>query len=203
MKLAWFLELASVGVLSVLSATLGGCVVESDPPPPPVSTAGGTPVGPGTGNSTGPSKTPMLVDVDPNVTMTATPGDGVGVFNEYVTGGHWHVWWTCDTNKTSQPCNFDVKISAKSGSVSAARSDQFATSDTLNNGAGSLEAVTNTTSNVEGVYFDTPPGDVITLEASIGGVESGQFLFFVQKGEVNGGFTGTLTDPLMLEGASP
>jgi hypothetical protein len=47
-----------------------------------------------------PSATPLLVDVDPNQTLSAAPGQGAGVFIEYKTGGHWHVWWTCDTALT-------------------------------------------------------------------------------------------------------
>jgi hypothetical protein len=66
-----------------------------------------------------------------------------------------------------------------------------------------MEATATTSLGVEGLYFDTAPGAIITLTASIGGMASGQFLFFVQKGQVNGGYTGTLTDPLMLEGATP
>ncbi len=31
----------------------------------------------------------------------------------------------------------------------------------------------------------------------------GSFLFFVQDGVVNGNYTGTITDPLMLEGKTP
>jgi hypothetical protein len=146
---------------------------------------------------------PILVKVDPNVTMTAIPGEGVGVFNEYKTGGHWHVWWTCDTTRTAQSCAFDVKVSPASGELTNVTSETFASTDTLASTGSSLEAQTTTSSTAEGVYFDAPPGVPITLDAAVGGLLDGSFLFFVQDGQVNGGFTGQLTDPLMLEGAAP
>ena len=44
---------------------------------------------------------------------------------------------------------------------------------------------------------------VITLNAELSGMEAGQYLFFVQDGQINGNYAGTLTDPLMLEPSSP
>jgi hypothetical protein len=44
---------------------------------------------------------------------------------------------------------------------------------------------------------------VITVEASVGGVKDGSFLFFVQDGKVNGGYAGKLTNPLQLQGKTP
>ena len=56
---------------------------------------------------------------------------------------------------------------------------------------------------MHGIRFDTNPGAVITVDAAIGGFKDGAFLFFVQDGKVNGGFTGKLTNPLQLQGNSP
>ena len=215
--------LTPLAPLALLASLAVACVAESTPPPPPeVYSGGGQP--PTTTASTAPTQgpegkplylvepdrrrvlgilLPILVKVDPNVTMTATGGQGVGVFNEYKTGGHWHVWWTCDTSRTNQPCAFDVKVTPQSGELSNVRSDQFVSTDTLTDGAVSLEAVTTTGTNTEGIFFDAVAGVPITLEASGGGLKDGSFLFFVQDGQVNGGYTGQLTDPLMLEGATP
>jgi hypothetical protein len=151
----------------------------------------------------------MLVDVDPNRTMTATPGDGVGVFTEYQSGGHWHVWWTCDTNKTSLSCNFDVSVSVTQGTI-ANVAGEVGRGDTLAQASSTeLRALTTTTTEVSGITFDTAMPDgptslpVITLDAKMDGVEDPTFLFFVQDGQVNGSFAGSLTDPLMLEPSAP
>jgi hypothetical protein len=197
--LPFFRISAFVGLVALAVA----CSAQSD--------GSGAVVGPSAGYAGTPGGTlggtpnkPLLVVVDTNVVMTATPGDGVGVFTEYKTGGHWHIWWTCDTNKTTQSCAFDVKVTPSSGAIANARSDQFGTTDSLTaTTAAPLEAVTTTSTTAEGVYFDTAAGIAVTLDASVGGLEDGSFLFFVQDGEVNGGYTGVLTDPLMLKGSSP
>jgi hypothetical protein len=163
--------------------------------PPPSGTSGG---------SSSPSTNPILADVDTGRTMNAQPGDGVGVFTEYNAGGHWHVWWTCDTNKTGATCPMDVTISVASGAISNPSVDESPTVGALNASTPSqIEIRTTTSTSTDGVHFDTVPGAVITLGASIGGAYDGSFFFFVQGGKVNGGFTGTLTDPIKLEGSAP
>ena len=137
--------------------------------------------------------------------MNAAPGEGVGVFVEYASGGHWHVWWTCDTNVNPQgalTCDFTVRVTVTAGQI--ALKDSTAPSGTVHSvSAQELDASTVTGNEVHAVTFDTDPGAVVTLDAAIGGQHDGRYFFFVQNGQVNGGFTGTLTDPLMLEGTKP
>jgi hypothetical protein len=203
------LSLLSVG--ASLLALVSGCVVENDPSPsrqqgstvsPAPTATGSTGGSTGTGGTggTGGSVAPMLVDVDTNQTMSATPGDGVGVFVEYKAGGSWHVWWTCDTNKSQQSCNFSVKLSASAplSNVVTTGSAQASTAT-----PGITTFTTNTSSAIDGVTFDTVAGDVLTLDAAVDGIADGSFVFFVQSGKVNGGYTGKLTNPLKLEGKTP
>ncbi|HEY8089464.1 MAG TPA: hypothetical protein VIF09_16500 [Polyangiaceae bacterium] len=167
--------------------------------------------GGGTASSSGgsgASSQPMLVVVDANQTMSASPGQGVGVFTQYQTGGHWNVWWSCDTSVTSESCNFDVTVSVSTGSIANAAGQTLASSDTLSvSGAQQIEVQTLTTTGIQGVTFDTtvPSGTtpIITLDAKLDGVDDAQYLFFVQDGKINGSFQGTLTDPLMLEPSVP
>jgi hypothetical protein len=198
---------------------LTGCVIENDPAPSrstggtPVAPAPGASAGSGSGGSTstgsggtgssgtgGSTVSPMLVDVDTDQTMSATPGDGVGVFIEYKTGGGWHVWWTCDTNTSNQTCNFNVKVSATSPITNLATQGTAQVS-TQNPAVLSFQTVTG--ASIDGVTFSTNPGDVITLDATVDGAPNGSFVFFVQDGKVNGGYTGKLTNPLKLEGNKP
>jgi hypothetical protein len=175
-------------------------------------TDSGTPDAPSraSGGSTKPSPEPMLAHVDDNMKLNASPGQGVGVFTQYETGGQWNIWWTCDTSITSENCPFDIQVSAEKGSITNAMSQGFASSDSLSAptpGAGvtsgGIEAKTLTTTGIQGITFDTEPGATITLSATVGGLYNGQFLFWVQDGQVNGGYKGTVTDPLMLVGATP
>ena len=135
------------------------------------------------------------------------PGQGVGVFTQYKTGGQWTVWWTCDTNVTSLSCNFQIDVTVASGASGAITNvvNQLTEQGALLSQPtpNEVSATTTTTTAVDGIVFNTTPGAVITLDAKVGGSEDGSFLFFVQDGQVNGGYQGTLSDPLMLEPSSP
>ena len=145
----------------------------------------------------------MLVEVDSNQTMAAQPGEGVGVFVEYAKGGHWHVWWTCDTNKTSQSCDFAVSISAATGNLSNIDATEMAGGLYSSPTPSRIDASSTITTELRGIRFDTDAGGVITVQASLGTLTDGSFLFFVQDGKVNGGFAGKLTNPLRFQGSSP
>ncbi len=147
---------------------------------------------------------PMLVEVDTGKTMNASPGEGVGVFIEYGAGGKWHVWWTCDTNQTRQACNFTVKLSAETGALANVQTEAFGSGDVLATvSQQQIMASTKTTTQVDGVTFETAAGGTIRLEASVSGLKDSGFIFFVQDGSVNGGYAGVLTNPLLLRGKTP
>jgi hypothetical protein len=163
--------------------------------------------GTGTGGSSSGSTKPMLVIVDTNQTMTASPGQGVGVFVQYQSGGHWNVWWTCDTDKTSLDCHFQVIVSIGSGALTNLATQSTGSGVTVYQPyTQEAEAITTTSTGVDGITFDTPVGTqlpVITVEASVDGAQSGSFLFFVQDGKINGGYMGALTNPLQFQPSSP
>jgi hypothetical protein len=185
------------------SLMLGACTINTVSTSPGTTGGGGGPAQAAPNGASGASTQPMLVVVDANRTMTAQPGDGVGVFTEYTTGGHWHVWWSCDSNRTNLDCNFDVTISVAS-SISNAAGEGLAASDQIAQASAmQVELVTRTTTTIQGVTFDAPPGDIITLDAKMNALDDGNLLFFVQDGQINGGYRGTLTDPLMLQPSSP
>jgi hypothetical protein len=149
----------------------------------------------------------MLVIVDTNQTMTASPGQGVGVFVQYQSGGHWNVWWTCDTDKTSLDCHFQVIVTVATGTLTNLATQSIEGGATVSQvNAQQLDAFTTTSTGVDGMTFDTPIETelpVITVNASVDGAQSGSFLFFVQGGKINGGYTKTLTNPLQFEPSSP
>ena len=208
--------------IGLAAALLGGAIAACGPNDESYGYVGGG-VAPSAGDDGGlitgdgePSAMPMLAKVDPGRTLTQTPGEGVGVFAEYDStstadpGGHWYIWWTCDTNRSSESCPFDIQISVARGAISKATSEGFGKDDTLITGmaeggaaSSSFTAQTTTTTTVQGVHFDTEPGAVITLSAALSGEYSGSFLFFVQDGQPNGDYKGMLTDPLQLQSTTP
>jgi hypothetical protein len=151
---------------------------------------------------------PVTVIVDTDQTMTDTPGgDGVGVFVQYAAGGHWHVWWTCDTNKSGLPCDFTVDMSGSS--ITNAKPSAFETNDSLDTTTPNrLVATTHTTVGVEAVDFDATPGANVTLDVSVSGLRDGGFFFWVGtdangKPAINGNYQGQLSDPLVFSPSAP
>jgi hypothetical protein len=199
-------------VLSI-PALVVACVVDSNPQPSVIAASGGAVPSASAGppavspNNGAPSEHPILAIVDTNQTMTAAPGQGAGVFAEYDSGGQWNVFWMCGPLEDGgdAPCPFDVKISVASGTITQPATQGFQTTDTLTVSGAQIEAVTSTSVNQgqEGVTFTTTPGATITLSASIAGQYDGEYIFFVEGGKVDDGFTGTVTDPIMLQGSKP
>jgi hypothetical protein len=204
-KLARLLSLACVPFAVV------ACIVDNGPDQAPYgapSSGGGTVGGTGSTSSPGdgaPSAHPMTAIIDTNQTMDVRPGQGVGVFAEYDTGGNWNVWWTCDSSvDSSNPaCAFDVKITAQSGQITNLVNQKLETGDSVTQPTtGSLEAITTTSTGTDGVTFTTTPGAQILVDATIGGEHDGQFIFFVQDGHINDNYAGTVTDPIYMVGSS-
>jgi len=181
------------------------CEVEASQPSAPEVSSGGGPFPSASIDAGGPSEYPILAPIDTNLTMTAAPGQGVGVFTEYASGGTWTVWWTCDSLVDNQnpPCQFDVKISVQTGTILAPATNGFQPADTFTSSATQIEGVTTTSTGSDGVTFQTEPGATITLSATVGGQYDGRFIFFVEGGKVDDGFTGTVTDPILLQGSKP
>lgn len=199
-----------------ISASLLACVLEDGAPhrhgpQPSPSSGAGSPPSAGSSDSPGTGKVgpdagavaPMLVAIDTGEVMTAVPGQGVGVFTEYKKGGTWHIWWTCDTAKTNQTCDFAVSVTAGSGAITGVDASELEGGFSSSPAPWLLETRVTTSSQIHGIRFSTEPGATITLDASVDGMKDGSFLFFVQDGKVNGGYTGTLTNPLKLQGKTP
>lgn len=195
---------ASVPLALLLSLGGFGCVYENEPPRRLVVDEG--PVQndpPAASSSPTAAPTPMLVEVDADQTMTAVGGDGVGVFIEYYKGGHWHLTWTCDTTRTQKTCDFVINASAASGAITNVDSSSLPSGSVSTPTSARVELRTTTTTELHSLRFDTPAGAVLTVDAAVSGLKDGAFLFFVQDGKVNGGFTGKLTNPLQLQGNAP
>jgi hypothetical protein len=148
----------------------------------------------------------MSIVIDTNQTMKVNAGQGVGVFVEYDTGGHWNVWWTCDSSvDSSNPaCTFDIKITAQTGTITAVAPQSLASGDSVAQPtSSSVVATTTTSTGSPGFTFSTSPGAQILLDAAVGGQHDGAFIFWVQDGQVDDGFQGTPTDPIFMQGSTP
>ncbi len=194
--------------VTAFGALLGGCTANAN------GGAGRPPYGAGGYAGTSPPASSgggvQLVEVDSNQTLSQTQtngqsvgGQGVGVFTQYQSGGHWDVWWTCDTSITGLSCNFQISVLAAGPITNVASQLTEAGATPVQPTPDQVSATTVTTTAIDGITFDAAPGAIITLDAKLAGTDDGSFLFFVQDGTVNGGYQGTLSDPLMLQPSSP
>jgi len=192
---------------------------------PTSSSGGGSAYGYGPEEDGGVTGTaPMLALIDTGRTLNANPGQGVGVFVTYSAGGNWLIQWTCDTTITSESCPFQISaqvlqpsaaiklanfVAGAGSSVSQSPSGCYEPAVPVNDAGSScppvtqLTAVATTTTDEDSLSFTTPPGATISVDVQLSGQPSSQYFFFVQNGQVNGGYTGPLSDPMEFEPTSP
>ncbi|MEO5727370.1 MAG: hypothetical protein ABI134_26235 [Byssovorax sp.] len=169
-----------------LAAGLSGCFWTSSSEPEPEPPIVDPPV----------LDTPQQVAITPDKTLQADAGEGVGIFVEYATGGHWHVWTSCDTNKSQVACDFEVfaipEKGAKIANVQAAETlESGDVAEELTDGSAHLSASTST--EFDGMTFDSTPGALVELEVYFDGVPDSRVVFWFGNETLH---TGAPTDPI-------
>jgi hypothetical protein len=174
-------------LLSTFAAAIGfstlttGCVID---PGPGVVYVDTTPVA-----------IPDVV-VDPGAQMSASPGEGVGLFVQYQGDGRWDLFTTCDTAVTGAACNFDVVISADPGVYFSGivGTDLGPSGSVSLQSDGSIRLVTDTDFATDGVSFDADAGATIEVDVLLDGVAQPQFIFAVSNGVLLQGMPGNPVD---------
>ncbi len=178
-----------IGFISVLASA---CVIETSDGPRGQVVASGNDGG------------TVLIDratIDTGATMTQVPGDGIGVFVEYAAGGLWHVWWTCDSNKTHQTCEYSLTAHVTGGARDLVGEGLLGKNLTaLSDG---FIATSTTDVQAHGLTFRTNAGATLSLSANIAGIRDTNFLFFVQDNKVVGGSEADFANPMSLTGRTP
>jgi hypothetical protein len=200
-----------------------GCALDPNAPalglgePDPTADASGAPEGPsGDHAPANPSAVPadptlsvdpMLVTVDTDRKLSALPGDGLGIFIEYASGGQWHVWLTCDAHTSPTVprwCTFDLDISSESD-ITNPLYDASGTNNAMSINSPDtkrFKAHMMTSDQAAGVTFSSDQGAVVRIAAKVDGRYVAPF-FFIEDGVVNGSNTCPLTDPLLVRGSTP
>jgi hypothetical protein len=178
-------------LLAASSVALGGCIIveedhhddgwteETYVPPPSAEEA-------------------MLMTIDTDATVTAEPGEGVGIFVEYAAGGTWRIWTTCDTNHSNAPCYFDIFASVDTSSeLLDIFSDESESGDQVRlYSEGTAYFGATTESDVDAMVLNTTPGAIVRLEVYLDGVEQPRFLYWFGDGVLH---RGAPTHPIDLE----
>jgi hypothetical protein len=97
-----------------------------------------------------------------------TPGEGVGVFVEYDTGGFWDVSTTCDTQTSEMACEWDVYLSTLNGDPPQVDTlFGMAEDDTVETTADGVVLRTVTDFELEGAVVLTEPGAILRVEVAL------------------------------------
>jgi hypothetical protein len=146
--------------------------------------------------------TPKQVAITPDKTLKSDAGAGVGIFAEYASGGHWHVWTTCDTNTSKVSCDFEAfAIPQKGAQISNVKGEHLEGSDVaeaLTDGSAHLS--TSTSTEFDGMTFDADPGAVVELEVYFEGVPDARIVYWFGDDTLH---TGAPTDPIDFVPAAP
>ncbi len=130
--------------------------------------------------------TPSIADgtIDTGAAMSASPGEGVGIYVEYAGGGHWNVFTTCDTSISGASCNFDLVVSSdESASLGAVEGSDLGPTDSLTlESDGSIRLVADTDYGMNGFSFDADPGATIELDALLDGEAQPEFIYAISDG---------------------
>lgn len=181
---SWFtpralISLTTVG-LTALASMLTACWVEPDqsrdwrqPSESPAATA--------TATTPQPKPQPATVAIATGATIVSEPGQGAGVFVEYLGNGAWRIWATCDSLQTGNSCLYDLSFAAEAGArISSQTRFEKGASDSLSTTAGGLQARFSTTTEIDEVLIDLDtPGASLSIEASLDGAGDSRILYWI------------------------
>jgi len=194
-----------VGLMGFVAVCVGaGCVVEAGPEDCDCDCEGSGGGGgwAGTGGSAGSGSGQVVVaTVDTGQTLETAPGEGIGVFIEYAEGGQWPVFTACDSNISGMGCAHNVAVFVPATSwFGGIRYEGLEGADTVYEYSDGLELATETTSDLDGVYFDTDPGTTVRFETWLDGAKEAGFVYWVGGGAIHGGAP---SNPIDLRPSAP
>jgi hypothetical protein len=142
------------------------------------------------------SESPATLDIDTDQTITTMPGQGVGIFVEYATGGIWTVFTACDTNISGDPCDIDVFAVPVDNSVTIGNVTgvNFQGPDAIEiQQDGTVHMFVETTTGLDGMTFTAMANASIEFEVYLDGALHPEFIYWIGDGVLH---TGSPTDPV-------
>ncbi len=153
------------------------------------------------GNDTPPA-TAQEVVIDADATLQSPAGQGVGVFVEYATGGHWTVFTTCDYSVqpgTPQACGIDVIATPLTAgdAIRNAQGTGLVDKDLLETESdGSAHLFAEVTTDSPGMTFDSTAGNAVEFDVYLDGNEDARFIYWVGNGVLH---QGAPSDPVDMK----
>jgi hypothetical protein len=129
------------------------------------------------------------VAIQPDRTLEAAPGEGVGIFVEYYSGGKWRIWTTCDTFSSKQVCKFQILAST----VRTEHLRTYATEDVegfdevQDLGGGMVQLIADTDSDTDTLVLEVEDGQPLEVEVYIDGQSAQPFVYWVSDDLIHAG----------------
>ncbi len=141
------------------------------------------------------------VAIQSDQALSANPGEGVGIFVEYRSGGQWHIWTTCDTFTSKAVCSFDIFAGTHPEQLQSYATDQAEGYDEVKDlGNGEIEFIADTDSDTDGLIVMTDPGAALSLEVYLDGNSAEPFVYWVSDDVIH---TGAPDNPVEFIPGSP
>jgi hypothetical protein len=147
---------------------------------------------------------PVYVTIDADATLDlgegSGPGDGVGFFVEYSTGGGWRMWASCDTNISDVACAFRAHV--------VGDADIWDVTPVGLGGGDSVELVAanelwfyaDTSTEIDAVEFGSTAGANLWLELWLDGEIDPQFIYWTGDGLIH---QGAPDSPVVFQPSAP
>jgi hypothetical protein len=153
---------------------------------------------------------PIASTVDADQQIDVKAGDGAGVFIEYASGGHYHVRTSCDTAVTGSVCSWDIIMTPDVGkALTNVVGENLTGGDSVHtypppadqpNASPSYQLTAQTSTEIDGVTFDTDPGATVSFDAFLDGTCALPFFFWVGDGALH---KGSPSNPVVLTPTAP
>ncbi len=134
--------------------------------------------------------------IDTGAELEITPGEGVGVFFEYLGQGKWRLSTSCDTASSGYECFWDVIVVPLEGDLGDHSSLGFEAGDSVERQFdGSMRVLAYTNDDLDAVEFDATPGAALRFDALLDGGCANAYMYWIGDGAVH---TGAPSNPLDL-----
>jgi len=132
--------------------------------------------------------------IDAGATMTdLTPGNGIGMFIEYQSGGTWDVRFTCDTSVSNLACPWHMDAQTlDQTSITDINTQLLDSSDAVSQPSSDLLLYDGTTTTeVDEFSFKTTAGHLIGFDIALDYVDDPhRYVFWIGDGGLNRGVPG-------------
>lgn len=147
---------------------------------------------------------PRSVDILTGATLWSEPGEGAGLFVEYLGDGTWYVWSTCDSAISGLSCDFRFiatpEVGASITSAALDPPDEDASNQVSTTG-DSLTGHFMTRLEMDGTTFQVdPPGAAVQIALWTDGVADPQLFYWQGPNTIH---YGAPSDPVVFVPTAP